>query len=85
MPGRSRRARSKADRVFEGRDPETGMHLERVSNYSRIMVKALADRLAEAFAERLHEIVRRELWGYAADEKLAVSDHMIVSTALVMR
>ena len=34
------------------------------------MLKALADRLAEAFAERLHERVRREFWGYAADEHL---------------
>jgi 5-methyltetrahydrofolate--homocysteine methyltransferase len=34
------------------------------------MVKALADRLAEAFAERLHERVRKELWGYAPDEAL---------------
>ena len=32
-------------------------------------MKALADRLAEAFAERLHERVRKEFWGYAADEK----------------
>jgi 5-methyltetrahydrofolate--homocysteine methyltransferase len=39
-------------------------------DYSSIMVKALADRLAEAFAERLHERVRRELWGYAPDEHL---------------
>ncbi len=39
-------------------------------DYNAIMVKALADRLAEAFAERLHERVRREFWGYAADEKL---------------
>jgi 5-methyltetrahydrofolate--homocysteine methyltransferase len=39
-------------------------------DYSKIMVKALADRLAEAFAEALHEKVRRELWGYAPDEKL---------------
>ncbi|MBZ7923445.1 methionine synthase [Ensifer adhaerens] len=37
-------------------------------DYSSIMVKALADRFAEAFAERMHEHVRRELWGYAADE-----------------
>ena len=37
-------------------------------DYSAIMVKALADRLAEAFAERLHQRVRREFWGYAADE-----------------
>jgi len=39
-------------------------------DYSSIMVKALADRLAEAFAERLHERVRREFWGYAPDEAL---------------
>jgi 5-methyltetrahydrofolate--homocysteine methyltransferase len=38
--------------------------------YSAIMTKALADRLAEAFAERLHERVRKELWGYAAEENL---------------
>jgi 5-methyltetrahydrofolate--homocysteine methyltransferase len=40
-------------------------------DYNAIMLKALADRLAEAFAERLHERVRREFWGYAADENLA--------------
>ena len=39
-------------------------------DYSAILAKALADRLAEAFAERLHEQVRRELWGYAPDEAL---------------
>ncbi|WP_445146723.1 methionine synthase [Dyella sp. Tek66A03] len=39
-------------------------------DYSAILLKALADRLAEAFAERLHERVRREFWGYAADETL---------------
>ncbi|CCG03563.1 methionine synthase [Blastococcus saxobsidens] len=39
-------------------------------DYSAIMLEALADRLAEAFAERLHERVRREFWGYAADETL---------------
>jgi 5-methyltetrahydrofolate--homocysteine methyltransferase len=39
-------------------------------DYHAIMVKALADRLAEAFAERLHERVRKELWGYAPDEAL---------------
>jgi 5-methyltetrahydrofolate--homocysteine methyltransferase len=43
-------------------------------DYSAILVKALADRLAEAFAERMHERVRRELWGYAADEKLSCDD-----------
>jgi 5-methyltetrahydrofolate--homocysteine methyltransferase len=39
-------------------------------DYSAILLEALADRLAEAFAERLHERVRREFWGYAADEHL---------------
>ena len=39
-------------------------------DYNAIMVKALADRLAEAFAEHLHERVRREYWGYAATETL---------------
>jgi 5-methyltetrahydrofolate--homocysteine methyltransferase len=43
-------------------------------DYSAIMAKALADRLAEAFAERLHEIVRTDLWGYAADESLSKDD-----------
>ncbi|MGI9334401.1 MAG: methionine synthase [Gammaproteobacteria bacterium] len=38
-------------------------------DYSSIMVKALADRLAEAFAERMHERVRKEFWGYAKDER----------------
>jgi 5-methyltetrahydrofolate--homocysteine methyltransferase len=40
-------------------------------DYSAIMLKALADRLAEAFAERLHQRVRTEFWGYAADEALS--------------
>ncbi len=39
-------------------------------DYNAIMVKAIADRLAEAFAELLHARVRREFWGYAADEAL---------------
>jgi 5-methyltetrahydrofolate--homocysteine methyltransferase len=43
-------------------------------DYSSIMVKALADRLAEAFAERMHQRVRKELWGYASDEPLATRD-----------
>lgn len=43
-------------------------------DYNSIMVKALADRLAEAFAELLHERVRREFWGYAADEALSNED-----------
>jgi 5-methyltetrahydrofolate--homocysteine methyltransferase len=43
-------------------------------DYSAILMKALADRLAEAFAEWLHERVRRELWGYAPDEALSNED-----------
>jgi 5-methyltetrahydrofolate--homocysteine methyltransferase len=43
-------------------------------DYSSILVKALGDRLAEAFAERMHERVRKELWGYAADEDLPNED-----------
>lgn len=40
-------------------------------DYNKIMLKALADRLAEAFAECMHERVRKEFWGYATDEKLS--------------
>jgi len=43
-------------------------------DYSAIMIKALADRLAEAFAERLHQRVRTEFWGYAQDEALSSAD-----------
>ena len=43
-------------------------------DYSAIMLKALADRLAEAFAELMHQRVRREFWGYAPDEALDVED-----------
>jgi 5-methyltetrahydrofolate--homocysteine methyltransferase len=43
-------------------------------DYNAIMLKVLADRLAEAFAERLHERVRREFWGYAADEALSKAE-----------
>ncbi|MGE4218133.1 MAG: methionine synthase [Alphaproteobacteria bacterium] len=45
-------------------------------DYNDILLKALADRLAEAFAERLHERVRREFWGYAPDENLG-NDELI--------
>src|SRR4051794_37635500 len=46
----------------------------RQDDYSAILAKALADRLAEAFAEHLHERVRREFWGYAPDESLKNED-----------
>ncbi len=43
-------------------------------DYNSIMVKALADRLAEAFAEKMHELVRKEFWGYAKKEALGKED-----------
>ncbi|SOC37766.1 methionine synthase (B12-dependent) [Rhizobium subbaraonis] len=43
-------------------------------DYNSILVKALADRFAEAFAERMHEYVRKELWGYAPDETFGPTD-----------
>ncbi len=46
-------------------------------DYASIMAAALADRLAEAFAERLHKLVRRELWGYAPDE--ALDNHSLIA------
>src|SRR6476620_3716118 len=52
-------------------EEDVARRFERANDdYSKIMVKALADRLAEAFAEALHEKVRRELWAYAPGEKL---------------
>ena len=52
-------------------EEDVARRFERTNDdYSKILVKALADRLAEAFAEALHEKVRRELWAYAPDEKL---------------
>ena len=39
-------------------------------DYNAIMVKAIADRFAEAMAELMHEKVRKEYWGYASDEQL---------------
>ncbi len=52
-------------------EEDVARRFERANDdYSKIMVKALADRLAEAFAEALHEKVRRELWAYAPQERL---------------
>src|SRR6185312_5881073 len=51
------------------------VHIKRFEDdkddYSAILLRALADRLAEAFAERMHQRVRREFWAYAADETLS--------------
>jgi 5-methyltetrahydrofolate--homocysteine methyltransferase len=48
--------------------------LDDLDDYSAIMLKALADRLAEAFAEALHERVRKDLWGYAPQESLGIEE-----------
>jgi 5-methyltetrahydrofolate--homocysteine methyltransferase len=53
-----------------GFDAKLAQFEARHDDYSAIMLKVLADRLAEAFAEHLHERVRREFWGYAPDERL---------------
>ena len=55
----------------QGVEKKEAQFLAEHDDYSAIMLKALADRLAEAFAERLHQRVRTELWGYAADEHLS--------------
>ncbi|MDP4684081.1 MAG: methionine synthase [Crocinitomicaceae bacterium] len=53
-------------------------HVERFEkdydDYNSILIKALADRLAEAFAERMHEVVRKDIWGYAVTEVLSNDD-----------
>ncbi|NQX79666.1 MAG: methionine synthase [Hyphomicrobiaceae bacterium] len=49
-------------------------HILETDDYGRIMLKALSDRLAEAFAEQMHMRVRRDFWGYAAEEKLNAKD-----------
>ncbi len=54
-----------------GVDKKEAQFLADLDDYSAIMLKALADRLAEAFAERLHQRVRQEFWAYAPDEALS--------------
>ena len=57
-----------------GEDEAIAKHIKKTDDYSRIIAKALCDRLAEAFAEAMHHKVRRELWGYAKGEKLTNDD-----------
>jgi len=57
-----------------GEEEAIAKHVKPTDDYSRIILKALCDRLAEAFAERMHARVRREFWGYAKDEKLSNDD-----------
>ena len=59
-----------------GEDKHIKRFEEAKDDYSAILLRALADRLAEAFAERMHEKVRKEYWGYAPDENLA-NEHLI--------
>jgi 5-methyltetrahydrofolate--homocysteine methyltransferase len=56
-------------------EDELAQHYEQQGDdYNAIMVKAIADRLAEGFAEYLHEKVRKEIWGFAPDENLSNQD-----------
>ena len=57
-----------------GEEAALAKYFKATDDYGRIMMKALADRLAEAFAEHLHARVRREFWGYAPDETLSNED-----------
>ncbi|MEQ1577739.1 MAG: methionine synthase, partial [Hyphomicrobium sp.] len=54
-----------------GEEEALEKYFKKTDDYGRIIFKALCDRLAEAFAEAMHRQVRRELWGYARDEKLS--------------
>ncbi|MGK9119820.1 methionine synthase [Olivibacter jilunii] len=54
-----------------GCDELVAQYEKNYDDYNSIMVKALADRLAEAFAEKMHEMVRKEYWGYSSDEQLS--------------
>ncbi|MCR6721783.1 MAG: cobalamin-dependent protein [Chitinophagaceae bacterium] len=57
--------------TIKGIEPHLKRFEKELDDYNRITLQALADRLAEAFAEYLHERVRREYWGYQANEKLS--------------
>jgi 5-methyltetrahydrofolate--homocysteine methyltransferase len=57
-----------------GVDEKASEFEKQLDDYNSILVKALGDRLAEAFAEYLHLKVRKEIWGYASDEKLSNDD-----------
>jgi len=58
----------------QGIEPHLARFKAAHDDYNDILLKALADRLAEAFAEHIHELVRREYWGYAPLEQLAPDD-----------
>jgi len=57
-----------------GEDALAAHYARQEDDYNKILSQALADRLAEAFAEKLHQIVRKDLWGYATNETLSIED-----------
>ena len=57
-----------------GEEPHVKAFEAAKDDYSAILLRALSDRLAEAFAERMHEKVRKDYWGYAAEEELSNQD-----------
>lgn len=59
--------------IFGAEERAAAFHAEH-DDYSRIMLQSLADRLAEAYAEKLHADIRQELWGYAPEEELDAAD-----------
>jgi 5-methyltetrahydrofolate--homocysteine methyltransferase len=59
---------------IHGLDPHIDRFNKEFDDYSKIMLQALADRLAEAFAELLHERTRKEFWGYATEETLSAKE-----------
>ena len=59
---------------IHGIEPHLQRFMDDHDDFHKILLQALADRLAEAFAELLHKKVRTELWGYAADEQMPISE-----------
>ncbi|MEO8112694.1 MAG: vitamin B12 dependent-methionine synthase activation domain-containing protein, partial [Ginsengibacter sp.] len=59
---------------IHGIEPHIKKFDEEFDDYNKIILQALADRLAEAFAEFLHERTRKEFWGYATDEHLTTKE-----------
>ncbi|NML20232.1 methionine synthase [Pseudoflavitalea sp. G-6-1-2] len=57
--------------TIKGIEPHIEQYIQTHDDYNKIMLQVLADRLVEAFAECLHERVRKEFWGYATDEHLS--------------
>ena len=57
--------------TIDGTEKLSSFLEEKLDDYQTIMIKALADRLVEAFAECLHKLVRQEYWGYAKEENLS--------------